>query len=81
MRPAVPVVVDGVRYVRLADLCSYLPAEAEVTDAMLRMWVRRRGLRRARMDGSVWYDLDGALEIERDTRESGRGRPRGSGAT
>ena len=48
----------------------------DVTAEMLRAWHRRHGLRRARVDGVWWYHLEGAIEQEWLSRESGRGRPR-----
>jgi hypothetical protein len=48
---------------------------------MLYTWHRRYALRKVRIGREVWYDLDGAIEIEFLTRQSRRGRPRQSRRT
>lgn len=48
----------------------------DVTPAMVRNWARRDGLRKHRVGRTVYYPIGQASTIERDKRQSGRGRRR-----
>lgn len=68
--------IEGVVYAQQADVLAQLGPD--VTPAMLRCWARTRGLPRVRDGRIVWYDLNAAIDLEHETRTSGRGRPRRS---
>lgn len=70
---------DGTYWGTAREIASALGPD--VTEAMVRNWHRRDGLVRVRMAGAdsraeVRYPLDQAATIERDKRQSARGRPR-----
>lgn len=66
--------IEGVTYALQEDVLAQLGTD--VTPAMLRQWARTRGLRKVRDGRKVWYDLHHAIDLEHETRTSGRGRPR-----
>lgn len=70
------VLGDGLTMVTLDELAGQLGDW--VNDEALRKWSKRYGLHRVDLDGTWWYHLEGAIEI--DFLTDGRGRPRGTGA-
>lgn len=66
--------IKGIVYATQSDVIEQLGPD--VTPAMLRQWARTRGLKKARLGRIVWYDLHHAIDLEHETRTSGRGRPR-----
>jgi hypothetical protein len=66
--------VDGVAYGRAAEIAARLGGD--VTPAMVRNWARRDGLAEHRVGRNVYFRLDQAAAVERDKRQSTRGRPR-----
>lgn len=72
------ILLAGVEYGRAAEIAATLGPD--VTIAMVRAWDRRGLLDRHHIPGqgrgAVWYRYDQAATVERDARQSSRGRPR-----
>jgi hypothetical protein len=73
------ITVDDEVWVTAEEAITHLcpaPGPVDITPTMIRNWVRRRGIRKARIGRNVLYPLNELENAELAAAAAGTGRPR-----